>query len=150
MLIFTKYLGITNDGAQPLELVLDHDQRRRMRARVTASNGTEVGLVLPRGTVLRDGHHLATEQDHRALVRAAAEHVCVVMDDDSLQLAKIAYHLGNRHASVQFGSDCLYFLHDPSLARMCESLGGRVTEQWRCFDPEALSNSTHHHSHGHE
>jgi urease accessory protein len=150
MLIFTRHLGVSNDGTQQLELVLDHDQRRRVRARVTASNGIEVGLVLPRGTVLRDGHHLATKQDQRALVRAAAEHVCVVVAHDSLQLAKVAYHLGNRHASVQFGSDCLYFLQDSSLARLCESLGGRVTEQWRSFDPEVLSNSAHYHSHGDE
>lgn len=150
MLIFTKYLDVCNDDPEQLELVLDHDQRRRVRARVTASDGTEVGLALPRGTVLHDGHHLASAEGHRAIIRAAREHVCAVELADLFQLAKLAYHLGNRHATVQFGSGCLYLLHDASLARLCESLGGRVTEQWRPFDPEALSNSAHQHTHEHE
>jgi urease accessory protein len=146
MLMFTKYLDVRDYDAKHLELVLDHDQRRRLRARVTASDGTMVALALPRGTVLQDGNQLATEQGHRAIIRAASEHVCVVVAEVPFKLTKIAYHLGNRHTSVQFGSGCLYFLHDSALALLCEALGGLVTEQWRCFDPETLTSSAHHHT----
>jgi len=145
MLIFTKHLDVRDCDARHLELVLDHAQRRRMRARVTASDGTTVGLALPRGTVLQDGNQLATEQGHRAIIRAASEHVCAVVAEGHFKLAKIAYHLGNRHTSVQFDSDRLYFLYDSALARLCEALGGLVADQWRSFDPEALSSSAQHH-----
>ena len=150
MLIFTKHLDVRDYDARHLELVLDHEQRRRMRSRVTASDGTTVGLALPHGTVLQDGNQLATEQGHRAIIRAASEHVCAVVAEGHFKLAKIAYHLGNRHTSVQFDSGCLYFLHNSVLARLCETLGGLVTEQWRSFDPEALASSAHHHTNENE
>lgn len=61
-----------------LTLELTIDQRIRSRLRVTLSNGTEAGLDLPRGVILRGGEQLTNDDGVVVTVQAAAEPLSVV------------------------------------------------------------------------
>jgi urease accessory protein len=122
---------------EPLpELRLPFEQRSRSRLRARLSDGREVALVLPRGTVLRDGA-LVDGSGLRVRVRAADEDVIEVRAADAQALARAAYHLGNRHVPVQVAADCLVFGYDPVLVDMLVRMGLRTRRTWAPFEPEA-------------
>ncbi len=129
------------------ELILPYDRRQKARQRVRLSSGREAGLFLPRGTTLKDGDRLSAENGISLKVVAAEETVSIAKVQDHLQLAKIAYHLGNRHVAVQVLPDRLVYLHDHVLDDMVTGLGAAVTVTQQPFEPEegAYHGSGHHH-----
>src|SRR3954454_6583927 len=99
-------------GAAPAYTVkLSYDQRRKTRQLLTLPDGTELALLLPRGTVLRDSTLLQAEDGCLIRVEATPQPVLVVTEPDRLTLARAAYHLGNRHTPVEIGLD--YFRLEP-------------------------------------
>ena len=149
MLIVRERAG-EHAGPASRELVLTFEQRSRSRLTATLTSGEPVGLVLPRGTLLRDGDRLVTDGGEVIAVRAAEEDVIDAHCDDAAALARVAYHLGNRHASVQIGAGFLRFASDAVLAQMCERLGARLTERRAPFEPEPGAYAGGHHAHSGE
>src|SRR5450755_2606350 len=92
-------------------LTLRFADRRRSRLRTRLDDGREIALVLPRGSILREGDRLRAP---------------MVDADGGRRLAQAAYHLGNRHVPVQIGSGWLAYEHDHVLDGMIEDLGLRV------------------------
>jgi urease accessory protein len=127
-------------------LVLPFELRQKSRLRTALSTGEEVGLNLERGYVLRGGDQLLAEDGRVVEIVAAPEQVSVVASDDSLQLMRAAYHLGNRHVSVQVGQGWLRYLHDHVLDDMVRGLGLTVTTDTLPFEPEAGAYAGHSHS----
>lgn len=133
-------------------LILPFESRQKSRLRTTLDTGEEAGLMLERGTLLRGGDCLLASDGRVIEVIAAPEDVSVVTAADPWQLARAAYHLGNRHISVQVGSGWLRYLHDHVLDDMVRGLGFIVTKEQQPFEPEAGAYShsgagnTHHHS----
>jgi urease accessory protein len=128
------------------QLVLPLELRQNSRLRTALATGEEVGLSLERGLVLRGGDRLLADDGRVIEIIAAPEHVSVVRSIDPLQLARAAYHLGNRHVSVQIGPGWLRFLHDHVLDDMVRGLGLPVTQEMQPFEPEAGAYSGHSHS----
>lgn len=128
-------------------LVLSYDLRQKARQRVTLSSGREVGLILPRGTTLKHGDIMAAQDGTQFKVVAAEEEVSIAEVGDHLRLAKIAYHLGNRHVAVQVLENRLIYLHDHVLDDMVRGLGATVTVCRQSFEPEegAYHGGGHHH-----
>ena len=62
---------------------------------------------------------------------------------ESDQLARIAYHLGNRHVPVQVGRDFLRIEADHVLEEMARKLGARVSHVEAPFEPEAGAYHRH-------
>ncbi len=81
-------------------LALTWELRRKSRLKTTTVNGLEVGLFLPRGTVLADGDLVKTADDRVIRVEAAPEDVSTIASSDAVLLARVAYHLGNRLLSL--------------------------------------------------
>ena len=129
------------------ELVLTFDQRSRSRLHALLASGEPIGLVLPRGTLLRDGDRLRTDDGAIIAVRAAEEDVIDAHCDDPYQLVRIAYHLGNRHAHVQIGAGFVRFAADAVLGGLCERLGARLVHGRAAFEPEAGAYAAGHHAH---
>ncbi len=94
MLRFTRRVPSNQNPSGSLTLPLD--KRVKSRLRVTLDDGTEAGLFLDRGTTLRDGDRIVSEDGISMVIRAATEAVSTVRSDDPLLLARAAYHLGNR------------------------------------------------------
>ena len=128
-------------------LTLPFEARQKSRLRATLDDGTEVGLFLPRGTVLRDGDRLRAADGRVVEVRAADEPVSTVHSDDPQQLARAAYHLGNRHVALQIGPGWLRYRHDHVLDAMVAVLGLTVSTGRAPFEPEAGAYGGGHHHH---
>ena len=130
-------------------LTLDFDARRKSRMAATLDNGEEVALVLPRGTVLRDGDVLVAQDGTLVCVIAAAEAVLMVTARDRQTLTRAAYHLGNRHTPVEVGAEYLKLEYDPVLADMLKRIGALVEQVTLPFQPESGAYGGGH-KHGHD
>lgn len=139
------------DSAVSTTLTLPYEQRIKCRLRVTLDDGRAAGLFLERGSALRDGDCVASEDGVAVRVRAAAETVSSVRCADPLLLARACYHLGNRHVPLQIDLGVLRYQHDHVLDDMLRGLGLEVTIEQARFEPEpgAYSAQKHEHSHGH-
>lgn len=151
MLIFTNRVDHTHDYNHTI--TLEYDSRKKARLKTKSDNGEEVGLMLPRGMVLRGGDCLKSDAGLIAMIIAAPEEVSVVSNSNQLLLAKACYHIGNRHMPLQIEDDFLAYQKDHVLDEMVLSLGLAVTYAMRAFEPESgayHSQSTEHsHSHDH-
>jgi urease accessory protein len=130
--------------------ILSLDARRRSRQKLQLSTGEEVGLALQHGTVLRQGDLLLADDGKFILVQAANESVLRVTAKTTQQLARAAYHLGNRHILLEIGQDYLQLENDPVLVDMLKRMGGvsvEIVEQ--PFEPETGAYGGGH-KHGHD
>ena len=130
-------------------LTLPYDTRCKSRFAATLDTGEEVGVVLSRGTVLRDGDILVADDGGLVRVIAAAESVLRVRAPDRLTLTRAAYHLGNRHTPVEVGADELKLEADPVLEDMLKRLGAQVERALLPFQPETGAYGGGH-RHGHD
>ena len=113
------------------------------KSQASLDNGQKVGLMLPRQGVLRDGDCLRAENGQLVVIRAAEEEVSVVEHDDTFQLMRACYHLGNRHVPLQIGKGWLRYQRDHVLDDMVRHLGLAVKHEVAPFEPE--SGAYHHH-----
>jgi urease accessory protein len=101
-------------------------------------------------TTLRDGDGLVLENG--AIVRVAGKHESLVeiAGSPACDLARLAWHLGNRHADVQVVGDRLRIRRDHVLEDMLHGLGARLAPVEAPFEPEsgAYSHGDHPHNHG--
>jgi urease accessory protein len=132
-------------GFQPhaATLTLTFERRQRSRQRLRLDDGREAALMLPRGTVLRDGDCLHADSGEVIAVKAASEEVSTAFCSDPLQLARAAYHLGNRHVPVQVSAGWLRYLRDHVLDQMLEEMGMQVRRDRVAFEPEAGAYHSH-------
>jgi urease accessory protein len=115
--------------------------------RAHLESGIEVGLFLERGTILRDGDFLRTDEGLLVRVVAAPEQVYLVRCSSALQLTRAAYHLGNRHVPLEIEDGWLKLRRDAVLRDMLARLGAIVTDADLPFDPEAGAYGSGH-THG--
>jgi len=134
-------------------LILPFESRQKSRLKATLDNGTEVGLMLPRGGLLRGGDLVRAEDGSVIKIVAAAESVSKVTHDDPLMLMRASYHLGNRHVPLQVSRDHLSYTHDHVLDEMVTGLGLQVECVEAPFEPEGGAYGGGHkhgdHDHGH-
>lgn len=144
--------SFTPADAVPAEtLTLSFELRAKCRLRTRLDTGEEVGLFLPRGTILRGGDLLAGNDGRVVQVHSADEDVIEARSDDTLLLARAAYHLGNRHVAVEVQPGLLRLAADHVLAQMLEGLGLAITLTRAPFEPEAgaYGGQPAHHAHAH-
>jgi urease accessory protein len=167
MLIFSELVngaagniaaGVNATAVAPIgELRLNFEWRQKSRFRAALSSGPragdDVGVRLDRGHVLHDGALLRSADGSTVRIRAAVESLLHVTAADELGLARIAYHLGNRHVPVQVGKDqaglWLRLQLDHVLENMVTGLDGRVQVVTEPFDPESGAYG-HGHAHASE
>jgi urease accessory protein len=130
-------------------LTLAFDERRKSRLATTLDTGEEVGVMLPRGTVLADGDILVAEDGGLVRIVAAPQPVLRVTSASPLALTRAAYHLGNRHTPVEIGDGYLQIEDDSVLADMLRRLGMKVEQSKQPFTPEAGAYGGGH-KHGHD
>jgi urease accessory protein len=139
-------------GAElPVDEVIElaFEQRERSRFRATLLSGEEIGVDLAPGTLIRHGDRLLLGDGRVVAVEAAPERLLEVHAHDAVGLARIAYHVGNRHVPLQIGDGWLRLLPDHVLQAMIERLGGHVHVVDAGFQPEsgAYGHSHVHHQH---
>ena len=119
------------------ELVLPFDLRIRSRLRTRLASGEEAVLRTERGSVLRGGECLKSEDGRVVRVSAAAEKVLHITCADQFELTRAAYHLGNRHVAVEIGDGYLRIAADHVLGEMLLGLGAKVEDLDAPFEPES-------------
>ena len=154
MIAETENIALIRERAAPQDryddrLILPFDRRQKSRLRTRLESGTEVGLFLERGTMLRDGDFLRSEQGALIKVVAATEQVYLVRCASSLELMRAAYHLGNRHVPLEIGDGWLKLKRDAVLRDMLLGLNADVSDAELPFDPEAGAYGGGH-NHGDE
>jgi urease accessory protein len=134
------------EGRRPASgrLVLPFELRNRSRFRAQLESGEAIGVQLPRGEILRGGDQLLSADGRVIEVAAANEEVSTIRSDNGAQLARAAYHLGNRHVPLQIGPDWIRYGHDHVLDDMVRGLGLQVRVEPAPFEPEAGA----YHAHG--
>ncbi|TAK46181.1 MAG: urease accessory protein UreE [Betaproteobacteria bacterium] len=118
-----------------LRLAFEQRQKSRLRARL--ESGEEVGLVLPRGEILRGGDLLSASDGRIIEVIAQPEPLLHVECATPAALTRAAYHLGNRHVPVEVGDGYLRLAPDHVLQQMLRGLGASLREIEAPFEPEA-------------
>jgi urease accessory protein len=126
-------------------VVLSYDERHRRRIAMRGEGGLEFLLDLPETTVLRHGDGLVLEDGRMVEVRAKPEPLHEVTATDPHHLARLAWHLGNRHVPVSIAPHRIYMRPDHVLAEMLGGLGAEVSEVEGPFDPE---HGAYGHAHG--
>lgn len=129
-------------------LVLPFELRQKSRLRTRLASGEEAALFLERGAVLRGGDRLLAADGRVIEIVAAPERLLVVRAKDRRELARAAYHLGNRHIPVEVGADTLKLEYDHVLEQMLRGLGVEATEESGPFEPEAGAYGGGHRHHG--
>jgi len=137
---------LSEPRAAQLQLVLPFELRCRSRFRARLADGEEVAVVLARGQVLRGGDLLLANDGRVVEVGAASEWVSTARADDPRLLARVAYHLGNRHVALQIGAGWLRYSHDHVLDELTRGLGAQLTIEQAPFEPEA---GAYHDASGH-
>ncbi|MGZ5787161.1 MAG: urease accessory protein UreE [Ramlibacter sp.] len=131
---------------------LDWDVRQKSRFDCTDSQGRQLGVFLPRGTVVRGGDVLVAQDGSLVKVIAAPQPVLVVTHckehGTPFDLTRAAYHLGNRHVPIELKPDHLKIEPDHVLADMLRSMHLIVYEANAAFEPEGGAYSSHD-SHSH-
>ncbi len=142
----------TWSGALADVVRLDHDHRTRRRIALMGAGGLEFLLDLAKAPVLATGDGLRLEDGRIVAVEAAPERLLEIACRDEHALARIAWHLGNRHLATEIGERVVYIRDDHVIADMARGLGAEVRSVERPFNPEGGAYSqgaAHGHGHGH-
>ena len=141
-------------------VTLDWDTRQKSRFDALDNQGRALGVFLPRGSVVRGGDVLVTEEGSLVRVEAAPQPVLRVTvcaeHGTPFDLMRAAYHLGNRHVPIELQPDHLKIEPDHVLADMLRAMHMTVVELVEPFEPEggayggnAMLGHDHGHDHGH-
>ena len=162
MLQASKLIPQGQGLAQPLlrraaVLTLDWDIRQKSRFDATDNEGRAVGVFLPRGTVVRGGDVLVTQDGVLLRMVAAPQAVLRITacvhpghaHDAGFDLMRAAYHLGNRHVPIELRPDHLKIEPDHVLAEMLRGMHLDVAEVRESFEPEGGAYGGHGHAHAH-
>ncbi len=145
------------DGKGADVVRLDYDRRTRRRIALTAKGGLAFLLDLDKAQVLRSGDGLRLEDGRIVAVEAAAERLMEITCANERALARVAWHLGNRHLATEIGERIIHIRADHVIADMVRGLGAAVRDVERPFNPEggaygggAVQGHSHGHGHHHD
>ena len=136
--------GEWDAGAARDAIVLDAQDRHRRRVVFVGTAGATYLLDLPRRAQLRDGDALLIEDGTFVRVTGKSESLVEIAATNAHELARLAWHIGNRHTEVQISGDRLRIRRDHVLEEMVAGLGAKVTRIEAPFDPEPGAPQSHH------
>jgi urease accessory protein len=136
------------------QITLDAHDRHRRRVVLTGERGTTFLLDLPQATALRDGDGLVLDDGGIVRIVGRPEPLIEIAAANAHELARLAWHIGNRHIDVQIAGDRLRIRRDHVIEDMLRGLGARLSPLEAAFDPERGAYQHHDHgqdhAHGHE
>ena len=137
-------------------ITLDRQSRYRRRVLLKTDSGRDLMLDLETATYMADGDLLELQDGGGSIrVIAAPEPLLEIHVADPLALARVAWHLGNRHTPAEITAHAIYIHPDHVLEEMVIGHGAYVHHVMRPFEPEGgayggkgpLLESHHSHSH---
>lgn len=138
---------------QSATVTLIHADRCRRRVRLMDDSRAPFLLDLARPARLADGDGLVLADGTIIRVVAAPEPLVEAIATDAPHLARLAWHIGNRHVPAQIVDDRrLRIAHDSVLKEMLRGLGAETHAIAAPFHPEggAYVTLAAGHRHGHD
>ena len=130
-------------------VTLAYDERHRRRLRLATDTGEAFLLDLPKAVALDDGDGLRLDDGRWLLIRAAPEALIEVTAEPTL-LARLAWHLGNRHLPTRIEPTRILIRRDHVIADMLSRLGATLRFIEAPFTPErGAYDEGHGHAHEH-
>jgi urease accessory protein len=126
-------------------VVLDAEARHLRRKLVTLSQGGDVLVDLDKAAQLQHGDRLVLEDGRQVEVVAAAEDLTEVQGRDAAHLARLAWHIGNRHLPAQVEASRILIRRDRVIAAMLLNLGAKLRDVTEPFMPEHGAYHSHDH-----
>jgi urease accessory protein len=140
--------GTWNAATAIDSVVLDADERHRRRITLAGECGTVFLLDLPQAIALRDGDGLVLDDGAIVRVTGKPEPLVEIAAASPHELARLAWHIGNRHTDLQVVGERLRIRRDHVLEDMLRGLGARLTPVEAPFDPEPGAYQPHRHGYG--
>jgi len=118
MITLTKKCQPKINQAVDYQLYLTSEERVKAKQKIKFDRDNKaseeyIKLDLVRGGILEEGDILTNDrEDFFVEIKAKLEPVITVKSSDVLTLLKVAYHLGNRHISLEISRDYLRFSPD--------------------------------------
>jgi len=137
-------------------LILPHAQRQAQKGFLFGVKGTCVDLDFVEPVRLRTDDALVLDDGGLIEVVAEPEPLVEVRSADLPSLARLAWHLGDRHVPVQIMERKLRLKRDPAIETLLQSLGAKVAVIEAPFEPEggayeaAAAHDHHDQRHGHD
>jgi urease accessory protein len=151
-----RALHIAPSGQWPRDratgsVTLAYDDRHRRRIRLATDQGGSFLLDLPQAAVLGEGDGLQLDDGAWIEVRAAPERLVEVTAPGPALLARLAWHLGNRHLAAQIEPGRILIRDDHVIVAMLQGLGAGVRHVTEPFTPEpgAYARDPGHRDHDH-
>jgi urease accessory protein len=129
-------------------IVLDAQDRHRRRVVFVGEKGSTYLLDLPKPAQLHDGDGLLLEDGSMVRVTGKPEPLVEISAENPRELARIAWHIGNRHTEVQLVGDKLRIRRDHVIEDMLRGIGATLTFLEAPFDPESGAYDHSGHQHG--
>ena len=148
----TSVLGPGHRHDRPVvdTVILDYAQRSAHKTTVTGVKGGTIEIDLSAPARLRTDDLLLLDDGGLVEVVAAAEPLIEARAADVAGLARLAWHLGDRHVPVQVLANRVRVRHDAALETLLTSLGAKVVSIEAPFEPEGGAyESSHGHDHDH-
>jgi urease accessory protein len=118
-------------------VTLSYADRWKRRIQMTDDSGTGFLLSLQRAVRLSDGDGLQLDQGGFLRVVAGPEPLVEAVAQDARHLARLAWHIGNRHVPAEIVDDVrLRITADSVLEAMLRQLGAEVRRTEAPFSPE--------------
>ncbi len=137
-------------------LILPYAQRQVKQGFAFGVKGICVEIDLAEPARLRTDDALVLDNGELVEVVAEAEPLIEVRAHDFAALARLAWHLGDRHVPVQILERRLRLTRDPAIETLLQSLGAKTALIDAPFEPEggayeaAQAHGHHDHHHGHD
>ncbi len=146
MIVVRKLLGkVAPDETRRVETVpMGWEARLRSRQRVRTSRGAELGISLPTGQAMHEGDVLYEDDQRVVVVATVPEDVLVLYPESRVEMGRVAFQVGNRHAPVQVEERRILTPYDHVLEEYFRNLGVRCE---RAKEPFTHDFGTYHHHH---
>ena len=140
-------------------LILPHAQRQAQKGFLFGVKGTCVEIDFAELVRLRTDDALVLDGGGLVEIVAEPEPLIEARAADLPALARLAWHLGDRHVPVQVLERRLRLKPDPAIETLLQSLGAKVVAIDAPFEPEGGAydaavgdhgHDHHHHDHGHD
>jgi urease accessory protein len=146
--------ALPGDGQIVDTVILTPEQRRAPRRSVTGVKGTRCTFDLAEPVALRAGDLLVLDDGNLIEVVAEPEPLIEARAKDLTALARLAWHLGDRHVPVQLFPNRLRVRRDAAIEALLARLGAKTVAIEAPFDPEGgaylAATHGHHHDHDHD
>jgi urease accessory protein len=145
--------GEVHEGPVADTLILTLEERQAAQGTLTGVNGTAITFDAP--LRLRADDHVLLDNGSAVEIVAQPEPLVEARAADLPALARLAWHLGDRHIPVQIFERRLRLRRDLAIEALLAKLGAKLTAIEAPFEPEGGAYESHHehhdhHDHGHD